>query len=243
MSTMTKPQLFYTNGSVEAGVFGPAEQQNRTADQRPFLAGQLQTDETNIALLRQVHGTDTIRLHELDLPLSEPVFQQADGMFCETPGIVMVIRTADCLPLFFETSSESYAIAGILHCGWRSIAAGIIPEAFDHVFHCVDRAVKAGKLQSPELNVFYGPHIPKDSYETGREVAVKFPLAQWHSGGQKAQLSLSENVRFILENYTRSEDISLTDPFGIDDGFDYDRYYSHRRGDKERNLNYIRINK
>jgi copper oxidase (laccase) domain-containing protein len=49
---------------------------------------------------------------------------ECDGIFTGLPELALVVRTADCLPLIFF--SESKRVAGAVHMGWRSAAAGII---------------------------------------------------------------------------------------------------------------------
>lgn len=108
------------------------------------------------AWLRQVHGTDVARLDELQT--AEP---EADAAVSGGGQRVLGILTADCLPvLICSTTSPELAA---LHCGWRSLAGGIIR-------HCVDR------LASPAGNLlaWLGPAISQPAFEVGDEVRDAF---------------------------------------------------------------------
>ena len=75
-----------------------------------------------MALIRQVHGTNVIRLTAppngtADLP-------EADGQATTVRGLAPLVMTADCLPV---------AVAGdgavaMLHAGWRGLAGGVLAE-------------------------------------------------------------------------------------------------------------------
>jgi YfiH family protein len=65
---------------------------------------------------RQIHG-DVIHFDpEPAAPEAEPVLE-GDGLATATPGIGLVIKTADCQPLLLAHVSGRYVAA--LHVGWR----------------------------------------------------------------------------------------------------------------------------
>ncbi len=49
---------------------------------------------------------------------------EGDGLFTQEHNLVLGIKTADCLPLFFE--SRELGVIGMVHMGWRSAAGGIL---------------------------------------------------------------------------------------------------------------------
>lgn len=104
--------------------------------------------------LDQVHGN-------LVLPASawHPGIQ-ADGLVSNTPGQVLVILTADCLPVLL-CHKEGHAIAA-LHAGWRGLAAGIIA-----------RGVAALGGEPDDLLAWVGPGISQRHYRVGQEVAAR----------------------------------------------------------------------
>lgn len=69
------------------------------------------------AWLRQVHGDRVITVPRSD---AEP----ADGSYTCQPASVCAVLTADCLSLVL--ASRAGDEVAVLHCGWRSLLAGII---------------------------------------------------------------------------------------------------------------------
>ncbi|HMM58341.1 MAG TPA: peptidoglycan editing factor PgeF [Rudaea sp.] len=107
--------------------------------------------------LQQVHGDRVLRM-TCELPDGEP---QADAVFSAEPGVVLVIQTADCLPILLCADDGSEIAA--IHAGWRGLAGGVI-EA------CVRRLT----MPPSRLLAWLGPAIGPASYEVGEEVRVAF---------------------------------------------------------------------
>ena len=71
---------------------------------------------------------------------------------------------ADCVPVYlYEPRSQ---LIGLVHSGWRGIAAGIVPNAI-HLM--LERGAKKEKIK-----VFLGPAIGFCCYEVDTEVAENF---------------------------------------------------------------------
>ncbi|HXE78837.1 MAG TPA: peptidoglycan editing factor PgeF [Rhodanobacter sp.] len=107
--------------------------------------------------LRQVHGSGVVHCGQ-PAPSDEP---QADAAVTATPGTVLAILTADCLPVLFCTR-DGQAVAAA-HAGWRGLAAGVL------------EATLAG-MPAPAAQVlaWLGPCIGAGSYEVGAEVREAF---------------------------------------------------------------------
>ncbi len=107
--------------------------------------------------LRQVHGTHVA---------VEPGFEEpeADAAVTSTPGTVLAILTADCLPVVFAGVDDGEVTGvGAAHAGWRGLAAGVL-EATVAAMHC-----------APErLVVWLGPAAGPQAYEIGEEVFDTF---------------------------------------------------------------------
>ena len=110
--------------------------------------------------LHQVHGAHVI-------PRSSNV-TKADGHFTDQPNEALLIRTADCLPVFISTDQQIFAF----HCGWRSIAQNILSTPY----------LKAKDVTSLSI----GPHIHQDNFEV--EIDCLEPLKKIAS-----QLHLEED--------------------------------------------------
>ncbi len=80
---------------------------------------------------------------------------EADAAVTATPGVPLVVQTADCAPLVLASDD---AVA-VVHAGWPGLVAGVIPRAVERL-----RAVGAR-----DVRAVLGPCIHACCYEFGRE--------------------------------------------------------------------------
>lgn len=74
-------------------------------------------DMRGLAYLKQVHSS-TVCLIE------QPGLYAGDGLCSAKEEIMLMVKTADCLPLFFY--QETHDIMAMVHLGWRPAAEGIL---------------------------------------------------------------------------------------------------------------------
>lgn len=93
-----------------------------------------------IPLTKQVHGT-------IAMPLTPPLPQvvlTADAFVTATPGVVCMVRTADCVPILLYEPVRRVVAA--VHAGWRGLAAGVIANTMRVMvdrFECTAARVEA----------------------------------------------------------------------------------------------------
>ena len=104
--------------------------------------------------LRQVHGV-AVAVEPGD---DEP---EADAAVATTPGTVLAILTADCLPAVFAANDGSEV--GAAHAGWRGLAEGVL-----------EATVAAMRTPASELVAWLGPCAGPGAYEIGQEVFDAF---------------------------------------------------------------------
>jgi YfiH family protein len=104
--------------------------------------------------LRQVHGT-RVAVE----PTGDEV--EADAAVTRTPGVVLAIQTADCLPVLFCADDGSEI--GAAHAGWRGLATGVL-----------ENTLAAMHAQRENIIAWFGPAIAAPSYEVGDEVREAF---------------------------------------------------------------------
>lgn len=124
----------------------------------------------------------------------EPL-DNCDALVTDRPGVLLAIRTADCLPLLMADP-----IAGVIaavHCGWRGAAAGIAANA-------LARMVQLG-ADPRRIVAAAGPHICPHCFEVGDEVAAQFPKEAILQGYAKPHISLLDAVRLQLPGITVTE--------------------------------------
>lgn len=105
--------------------------------------------------LEQVHGTQVIHLADWRAGI------QADAAWTDRAAEVVVIKTADCLPILL--ADRNVGVVGGIHGGWRSLAAGII-----------DNTLSALPVPGTELYAWIGPAICGRCYQVGGEVREAF---------------------------------------------------------------------
>ena len=105
--------------------------------------------------MEQVHGCE---VRYVSTHGDQAVPGRCDGIITDDPGVALVVLTADCLPLLLASDDGAWVAA--VHCGWRSVAQGIIPRAL---------AILSGHGgQRPWA--FVGAGIGRASFEVGGEV-------------------------------------------------------------------------
>lgn len=112
--------------------------------------------------LRQVHGLDVVRFDDapVDMVVGDSE-RQADAAVTSTPGVVLAILTADCLPVVVAARDGSEVAAA--HAGWRGLAGGVL------------EATIASMQASPgDCIAWLGPAAGPQSYEIGEEVRDAF---------------------------------------------------------------------
>jgi len=119
--------------------------------------------------LRQVHGT---RVWRFDAPAAVEI--EADAAVTSTPGVVLAVLTADCLPVLFAASDGSEVAAA--HAGWRGLAGGVLEQVLKHFqpLAPVQEAPAAINIEANEVLAWLGPCIGPTAFEVGPEVRAVF---------------------------------------------------------------------
>lgn len=81
-----------------------------------------------ISEIKQVHGTHTVFspcIYDIDTVSQD--MQEADGIATDKTNVGLIIKTADCQPIFLTEKSGKYIMA--LHVGWRGNASHYIQKA------------------------------------------------------------------------------------------------------------------
>ncbi len=108
---------------------------------------------------RQTHGTRIV-FHEPG-PAGLELHPDADGHVTRHRGVLLTVALADCVPVFLVDPVRR--ALGLLHCGWRGVAAGMVEHAISTLY---DRLA----AESSALHVHLGPAICGRCYEVGPEV-------------------------------------------------------------------------
>jgi YfiH family protein len=114
----------------------------------------------NLATLKQIHSDRCV-----DAAGRHGVLGEGDALFENTPGVVVGVKTADCVPVLL-VDERNRAVAAV-HAGWRGSAQEIASKAVG--------AMKDRFGTRPEdLHAAIGPAISSCCFEVGPEVAAQF---------------------------------------------------------------------
>ncbi|GMR03578.1 MAG: purine nucleoside phosphorylase YfiH [Gammaproteobacteria bacterium] len=129
--------------------------------------------------LKQMHGTNVVDASKVESGV------EADGGYTDQPGVVCAVLTADCLPVFL--CDKEGTKVGLLHAGWRGLAAGII-----------EAGIRRMRTPAAEILAWLGPGIGPASYEIGDEVRQAFIQKDPDLTGAFAP---SQNGRWLADLY------------------------------------------
>jgi copper oxidase (laccase) domain-containing protein len=112
-----------------------------------------------VALGNQVHG---VELMTLDTGRGWIQVEGIDGWITSTPGILLTVTIADCVPVYLVAPGRGIAL---LHAGWRGTAGGILTLG-------VKRLVAETGCVAGDIVMHCGVGICGRCYEVGSEVMV-----------------------------------------------------------------------
>ncbi|MBN1870181.1 MAG: peptidoglycan editing factor PgeF [Candidatus Omnitrophica bacterium] len=189
-----------------------AGQASLTGGQKNFLSAQLGFQITKAVNIRQVHG-DRIIVVPKDKPYIAPqVLEEADGIVTDTVNLPVVVRTADCVPIFAYDPSRRKI--GLFHAGWKGTAKEILLKG-----------LRLMKARPQSVKIAFGPAIRACCYEIGGDVQACFPKDIIPKKG-KHYLDLVEvNRNQALQSGVKEENVT---DCGICTCCD-ENYFSYRR--------------
>jgi YfiH family protein len=130
------------------------------ANKRSRLRLRASSEGWPLTTLRQVHS-DVIQF--VDAKPEHPL--TGDGLLTSTPGLLLAIQTADCLPVILVDPKRK--AVGVFHAGWRGTVKRIVEKGVGemHRWFGSDPA---------DLKAAIGPGVHGCCYEVGEEVRTKF---------------------------------------------------------------------
>lgn len=137
--------------------------------------------------LRQVHGDHVVEV-DASGPESRP---DADALVTRQPGVVLMVRAADCVPVLLV--APDVGAIGAVHCGRAGLVSGIVPRTVERLRWWGDSSIEA----------WVGPHICGRCYEVPAdlqdEVAAVVPQSRATTSWGTPALDLGAGVRAQLE--------------------------------------------
>lgn len=167
-SLIMSPHAFPTRaGGVSSGAFASLNTSTTVGDEPSCVAQNLErlaaefgAAPSQLVTVHQVHGVAVMEA----TAAVQGVLGEADAVFTRTSGLIVGVKTADCLPILIEDRKTGQVAA--VHAGWR----GVIGEI-------VLRAIERMRVDPSGLHVALGPAIQACCFEVDGDLPAKFAAA------------------------------------------------------------------
>lgn len=194
-----------------------------------ILGNALGFDPAKLVMTMQIHS-DIVRV-VTDADCNGPChrnYPQCDGLVTNTPGVALLIFTADCTPLLFHDPVTG--AVGAAHAGWRGTAKGIGTRV-------VEAMVRSFGSRPEDIRAAIGPNVGQCHFETDADVPEAMTAAfgdevkQYiEKKGEKYHLDLKAINALVLRR-AGVRHIEISDACTM---CQPNRFWSHRvtRGDR-----------
>lgn len=91
-------------------------------------------DENAVVCAPQIHSAKIRYVTAADggEGVSRPAGEPGDGFYTDQPGVLLMVRVADCVPILFSARrADGAPLVAAVHAGWRGTTAGIAPKAVE----------------------------------------------------------------------------------------------------------------
>lgn len=172
-----------------------------------------------LVTVRQVHSPDVVTV---TAPIAEDERPEADAMVTRTPGLILGILTADCVPVLF--ADREAGVIGAAHAGWKGAISGVT----DRTIAAMETlgATRAG------IACAIGPCIGRASYEVTLDFAERFERddadnARFFSAGRAGHCQF--DIAAYVASRLQAAGIGRISLLDEDTYSQADRFFSYRR--------------
>ena len=175
--------------------------------------------------LKQIHGSHVSTPASRESSLQSPF--EADAAVTKMPNEVLVVLTADCMPVLF--ASKRGDVIGVAHAGWRGLSSGVLENTVREMCEL------SPGLSTEDISAWMGPAIGPDAFEVGQDVVEAF-LPQGDRVIKQAFIPIKNTPGKYLANlYLLAKDrlhaigINSIEGGGFCTFTDSERFFSYRR--------------
>lgn len=171
--TLGSVEIAFTDrhGGISGGPFASLNLSTRSADEPGAVSSNLTmladafargAEVRRVVLMNQMHSDDVHVVDEANLDQPTP---NVDALVTTLPGVVLVARAADCVPVLLADAANGVVAA--VHAGRPGLVAGVVPRAVE-----VMRGLGAG-----EMEAWLGPHVCGACYEVPEQMRAEVAAA------------------------------------------------------------------
>ncbi|MEW6775903.1 MAG: peptidoglycan editing factor PgeF [Bdellovibrionota bacterium] len=131
------------------------------------LAKESGVSQSRIIYPQQEHGAEVLTIMQENPPSDFETLRQvrADAVVTDIPGLLIGVRTADCVPILLY--DERAGIVAAVHAGWRGTVAGVLERTLEILF-------KQFHSEPATLHAAVGPSVSFESFEVDEQVLARF---------------------------------------------------------------------
>ena len=162
----------YGGRTLNLGITAPDRKENVARNRTLFLEALGASEDSGgtwpLVQVKQVHSAV---IHHVSVLPHELLI--GDGIITNAPGLLLGIKTADCVPVL--VADVKRRVVGAFHAGWRGTVARIVEKGVGEMrrqFGSVPRDLRAA----------IGPSIRRCCYQVGPEVRAEFESQFPYSG-------------------------------------------------------------
>lgn len=192
-------------------------------ENRRRFARKVGSEPERLCSLKQVHGAAA-----LIVSVPEQGAREGDALVSGTPGLVLAVTTADCVPVLL--ADPVAGVVAAVHAGWRGAVAGVVPATV--------AAMAALGAEPSRLVAALGPCIRQHNYEVDPPLRDAVLAATPEAAPLFADGRRPGRWQFDLPGYVAQAlecaGAKHVDDVGLDTVEGKSIYFSHRRA-KQRN--------
>ena len=170
----------------------------------------------DLVLVKQVHSPVALTV---DAPFAEGARPEADALATATPGLVLGVVTADCVPVLL--ADRAAGVIGAAHAGWRGAHGGVLEAAVE--------AMERLGANREDMVAATGPAIGLESYEVDDVFRDRFTA----SDGRFFAPGRDGHWQFDLEGYVEARldamGVGIVECLALDTYAEEERFFSYRR--------------
>lgn len=213
-------------GGVSAGVhaglnvgLGSADDPAAVAENRRRAAEAVMPGAA-LVTLHQVHSAQAVTVAA---PVDDAARPHADALVTATPGLLLGILTADCVPVLF--ADREAGVVGAAHAGWKGALHGVTDAAVS--------AMEALGARADRIACAIGPCIARASYEVDDAFLARFCEDDPANERFFAEGTRPGRHQFDIEAYVvgrlAARGLRRIEAAGLDTYADPARFFSYRR--------------
>ena len=228
--------FFSRKNGVSKGIYeslncglGSGDKKENVKKNLDLVSKKMNIKKENLVLMHQTHSNKVIVINKESEKNKKII---ADALITKLEGLAIGVLTADCVPIILY--DEINKIIGCIHAGWKGTISGIIENTLNK-FQEINKNNK--------IIAAIGPCIGNESYEVSLEFYDNFLK---NSEVNKKFFSKKSNEKFLfnLREYVKSKlsscGVHNIDNIYVDTFKDSDNFFSYRRSQKLREVDYGR---